>query len=54
MDMDSLLQIKHHPGEDTLKGKFILDPKEKQFHTRKDEISVSPLQWTPPPLAGVR
>ena len=33
--MESLLQIKYHSGEDMVKGKFILDVEEKQFHTCK-------------------
>jgi hypothetical protein len=30
--LESLLQIKHHAGEDIVKGKFILDSEEKILH----------------------
>ncbi|CAM0907844.1 unnamed protein product [Alopecurus aequalis] len=47
--MESLLQIKYHPIENIIKGKFILDIEEMQFHRHIDQHSEQVLHWSPPP-----
>jgi hypothetical protein len=41
--LESLIQVKHHPVEDIIKGKFILDVEEKRFHTCNLEHNVQNL-----------
>ena len=47
--MGILASDKNHPCEDIVKGKFILDPEEKQFHSTSILTSDASACWTPPP-----
>lgn len=46
--MQSLMQIKHHPGEDIIKGKFIVE--NASFHTYRVSTVAEPIPWMAPPL----
>jgi hypothetical protein len=47
--MDSLVLIKHHSGEDIIKGKFIMDKELKEIHNTKVPIAKPIRKWTSPP-----
>jgi hypothetical protein len=46
--MESLLQIKYHPGKDLTKGKFMLDAEVMKFHSLKEQTTEPCPHWTAP------
>jgi ribonuclease HI len=46
--LESIVNIKCHPTEDILKGKFIFDQEEQRIHEHKDPTGKLPMLWAPP------